>query len=95
MELKFRVPGSSEPGYLKRERKRLRYVNLLRQNYTNPDIVNEMMEWLCEFVDEPVEKEDKLAALEMASKDQIHGLLESIKRAGDVNPTSDEPSEST
>jgi len=88
MELKFKIPGPDESGYLRRERKRLEFIQAMTEG-RGLAAIDELIEFLSEFVIEPKDPDAKVEALYDASQDEIMGLLKAIGAAGDVDPTKD------
>jgi len=85
-DLKFDVPDSKTPGYLKRAKDALEFQEKMKDGLT-PNSIDEMVEWLAQFVSEPEDEQEKRDALWMASEDQYKELLSAIT-GGDENPTS-------
>ena len=85
--LVFDVPDDNTPGYLLRARRALEFQAALKKEQT-PETLTAMVEFLAEFVSEPVEQSAKIEALWNASKAEFSALLAAITGGGDENPTS-------
>jgi len=90
-KLVFTPPGPDAPGYLKRQRQALEFVNAINDK-PQPETLDKMVVFLAQFVSEPEAHEDKLEALWMASQEQFQQLLAAITGGveNDANPTSPE-----
>lgn len=76
-ELRFKLPGTDSPGYLKRQMK-------IRDLLTGPTQPEEMVDFLLDYVQEPKDKEKaKELILDMTSNELYSALL-AIKGAKKV-----------
>lgn len=86
-KLVFTPPDENTPGYLRRQREALKFMQLLKGDPT-VETIDGMVDFLVEFVTEPKGKEEAKEALWDASEAQFNALLRSVLgQAGDENPT--------
>lgn len=85
LEIKFRVPGKDEPGFLRRQRDAVRFGSELRSN-PSVELMDEMVAFLAQFVEEPAGESEAIEALLDASQNQFQELLKAIS-GGETNPT--------
>lgn len=79
-ELYFKPPEADAPGYLLRQRKALAFQQKMKaEEGMTPEALDELVDFLAEYVTEPAEPEEKRQALLMASENQFNQLLETIK----------------
>lgn len=81
----FERPGPDEPGYLKRARKALEFRSKIKAE-PDPEILDEMVEFLSTFVTEPKDHDKVIDALWDASETQFREMLAGVT-GGDENPT--------
>lgn len=82
-QLRFKIPGPDEPGFLRRMRQALELQEQLQSN-PNPATMEKMVEFLSVYVDGPQDK-----AVEMlwdASQEQIEQLVAAITGQEDSGP---------
>ena len=91
-DLVFELPNKSTPGYLKRQRKALVFYKALTGD-PEPETVDEIVEFLVDFVTEPAEIEEAKEALRDASEDQFQLLFNAVLGRTDTegNPTKPPP----
>lgn len=86
-ELVFTPPDENTPGYLRRQREALKFMQLLKGDPT-VETIDGMVDFLVEYVTEPTDREQAREALWDASEAQFNTLLRSVLgQAGDENPT--------
>jgi hypothetical protein len=83
--LEFEIPGREAPGFLKRQREALKFRERMQGDVT-PETLDDLVDYLAQFVTSPAEKADKVAALWEASEAQFMTLLNALT-GGDENPT--------
>lgn len=96
-EIRFRVPGADEPGFLRRSRQALEFQRKMAGEMT-PEAMDDMVGFLSMFVSEPSDPAAAKEALYDASKNQFYELLELMKgeNAKNLSPAaSSNPSGST
>jgi hypothetical protein len=81
--MKIRIPDENAPGFLRRERLRLEFLNAAGNSK-----VNAMVVWLSEYI----EDDDKEKALENASEAEISELMDAITGIG-ADPKGSESTE--
>ena len=89
-KLVFSPPGPDSPGYLKRVRQALVFSKNISSDKPSPEMIDEMVEFLSQYVTEPEAQAEKVAALWLASEKEFTLLLRSITgdSEGGDNPTS-------
>lgn len=90
MELVFAVPGADEPGYLIRQRKALKFAQEFEGGAT-PELLDGLVDFLSEFVEEPSDPKEAKEALWGASENQIMELLGAVSSQGQVPPEASAP----
>jgi len=87
-DLVFTPPDENTPGYLRRQKQALKFMQSLQGDPT-PDTIDGMVEFLVQFVTEPKDDEQARDALWDASQAQFDALLKSVLGQGedDENPT--------
>jgi len=75
--LKFKVPGKDEPGFLRRQRQALKFRGDLMSD-PSAEVIDEMIEWLVQYVEEPQDREEASEALLDATEEQFFQLIELI-----------------
>lgn len=81
--IEFSPPGPDTPGYLRRQRKALELFERL-EGSPSPQLIDEMVEFLVEFVDVPEDPEEAREALWDASEEQFKQLL-GVVTGGDLS----------
>jgi hypothetical protein len=87
-DLVFTPPDENTPGFLRRQREALKFMQLLKGDPT-VEAVDGMVEFLVEFVTEPKDRKKAIDALWDASEAQFNELLGAVLGKGDSdeNPT--------
>lgn len=87
-ELVFTPPDENTPGYLRRQKQALEFMQSLQGDPT-PKTIDNMVEFLVQFVTEPKDKDEARNALWDASQAQFDALLKSVLGQGEnaENPT--------
>lgn len=86
MEIKIQVPDKTAPGFLKRQRKALEFSKLANSGKLVPEDIDSLVDFLAEFVTEPVDREEAKAALWEASEQDFSDILNAISSSGQVLP---------
>lgn len=93
VSLTFEVPDENAPGYLKRQRRALDFAKRASADDVGPEMMDEMVEFLADFVTEPSDRKTAIDYLWDASKVKIDELLDAIVGKGDEpDPPNGEPS---
>jgi hypothetical protein len=88
VRLVFAPPGPDTPGYLRRAHRALKFSARLTGGNPSPETVEEMVEFLTEFVVEPSDPDEKREALWMATENEFKTLLASVAgSAGGDSPS--------
>jgi len=85
-DLKFDLPGKDDPGFLRRQREALKFGRLLQEK-PDENTLDQMVDFLSQFVSEPKDKNKAKEALYDASENQFMQLLEAIGGESAANPT--------
>ena len=75
--LVFTPPDENTPGFLRRQREALKFMQLLKGDPT-VEAVDGMVDFLVEFVTEPADKNEAIEALWDASEAQFNELLGAV-----------------
>ncbi len=76
--LKFTVPSPKERGFLKRQRRALVFAKKFNENRTDPESIDEMVEFLADFITVPETREGAIEALWDATQEQFEDMLDAI-----------------
>lgn len=91
--LEFEVPGRQDPGFLIRQRRAMEFASKFNEESRDPTVLDEMVDFLADFVTVPAEREQAIDALWNASQEQFEGMLEALTGANDrPDPQSGGPS---
>ena len=87
-DLVFTPPDENTPGFLRRQREALEFMQVLKGD-PSPEAIDGMVSFLVEFVTEPVDKKEATEALWDASEAQFNELLAAVlgKAEDAENPT--------
>lgn len=90
--IEFKVPGKSEPGYLRRAKRALQFSQ--SNGITTPENIDELVNFLADYVSKPIEHAEKVEALYDASEEQFMQMLEALSGGGAavIPPAKDEQS---
>ena len=91
-EVKLRVPDGQTPGYLRRERTRLQWVQEFEDGEMTPEKVDLLVDWLVEFVEVPKDRKKAKEALWDASFEQFGEILNGIGGSSGTPEKKDEDS---
>lgn len=97
-EIRFRAPTPNDPGYLKRLKKALyfrsRGMAIVKGEMPTPEYIDELVEFLADFVVEPEERSQAIEALLDASEEQYREMLSAaVGGAADNAPLSATPND--
>lgn len=81
MEIIFKVPDKTTPGYLRRAKKALEFSQKLGDT-TTPELIDEMVEFLVDYVSSPTERDAKIEALWDVSEDEFSNMLNALSGGG-------------
>jgi len=85
-DLVFNLPGKDDPGFLRRQREAIKFGRLLQEK-PDEETLDQMVDFLAQFVEEPKDREKAKEALWDASESQFMQLLRSLGGESDENPT--------
>jgi hypothetical protein len=89
MQLVMKLPTKETPGYLRRQKRALEFRERARADGSSPKLIDEMVEFLLPFVQEPEDPAQAREALWDASESQFDEIMASITGGGGaVNPPS-------
>lgn len=87
VKLVFHLPDKSEPGYLLRMRRALELNQRINDGSPSAQLIDDLVEFLLDYVREPSNREQARQALYMASEEQILSVFEALRGGGaDVIP---------
>lgn len=93
LDLVLRVPDKNTSGFLLRMRRALAFQHDLEEGNATPETVDEMVEFLADFVKVPEDRNEARELLWHASEAEFNELLDAITDAGaSPKAQSDEPS---
>lgn len=81
MEIIFKVPDKTTPGYLRRSKKALEFAQKLGGTAT-PELIDEMVDFLVDYVSSPTERDAKIEALWDATEEQFGDMLSALTGGG-------------
>ena len=89
-KLVFELPTPQTPGFLRRAKKGMEYKEKLQSGNT-VDVIDEMVEFLVDYVTEPKDREEAKEALMDATEEQFNELINAMTGSEDKeeNPTAD------
>ncbi len=76
--LKFSPPTKETPGYLKRLKKVLAFERKLKAKQIDPNTVDELVEFLADYVTEPTDRTEAIDLLWEASEEDFDNMLSAI-----------------
>jgi hypothetical protein len=89
-ELVFNPPDAQAPGFLRRQKKSLVFIKAFDVEQPTPDMIDEMVDFLVDYVTEPADRNEAKELLWDASQEQIMALMQAVggnSGEGDGNPT--------
>lgn len=88
VDLVFNPPDAQAPGFLKRQKKALQFMRAFNVDNPTPEMIDQMVEFLLDYVSEPIERDEARDLLWDASQDQIMTLMRAVGGGeSDENPT--------
>jgi len=88
-KLVFELPNAQTPGYLRRAKKGLEFKERMAAG-VDPTSIDDMVNFLLDFVSEPEDREEAKEALFDANEEQFSNLLDLVTGENKVeNPTAD------
>jgi hypothetical protein len=84
-EIQFLVPSRDAPGFLRRQREAIRFSEELTKT-PSIETMDELIEFLLQFVTIPEDRDEAREALLDASQNQFQELL-TVLKGSDENPT--------
>ena len=86
-KLVFELPNAQTPGYLRRAKKGLEFKGRMAQG-TDPTTIDDMVNFLVDFVSEPEDRDEARNGLLDASEEQFTNLIDLITGENkEENPT--------
>ena len=82
MKLRFEAPTADTPGFLRRTRSAMAFSEKINAGSLSPDLVDEMVDFLAQFITEPEDKEQAKEALLDASQAQFTDMLNAVMGGG-------------
>lgn len=92
--LVFTPPGRETPGYLRRLRRGVALERALKAEIT-PELVDEMVLFLLDYVTEPVGRDEAETLLWEANEDDFDKMLSAITGSGEEDEDAGSPKEPT
>lgn len=89
MKIVFEAPTKERPGYLKRIRKAMEFGAALSSGNATPKTLDDLINFLADYVIEPKSREDAIAALWDATEEQFLQLINIVK--GDASGEAIDP----
>ena len=88
VDLVFNPPDEHAPGFLKRQKKALVFIKAFNVDNPTPDMIDDMVEFLLDYVTEPTDRDEARDLLWDASQEQIMTLMQAVGGGeSDGNPT--------
>ena len=88
VDLVFNPPDEKAPGFLRRQRKALTFVKAFNVDNPTPEMIDDMVEFLLDYVTEPADRDEARDLLWDASQEQIMSLMQAVGGGeSDGNPT--------
>lgn len=89
-KLVFELPTAQTPGYLRRAKRGLEFRGKLKEGI-DPSSIDDMVEFLVDYVTEPKDREKAKEALFDATEEQFNELIDALVGGEDEeeNPTAD------
>lgn len=84
--MKFQTPTAETPGFLRRMKKALSFSEQLQSGKLNAPLVDELVDFLSEFITEPADKTEAKEMLLDASQSQFIDMLGAIMGAENTVP---------
>jgi hypothetical protein len=78
MELEFSIPTKDTPGYLRRQKKALEFSKAFSESKVTPEVLDDLVNFLSDFVSKPTDKNEVKELLWDASESQLIQLIDSI-----------------
>lgn len=72
------VPGPDAPGYLRRMRRLAAFAKAAQDEAMSPEMVDNLVEFLLDFVTEPEDRDEAREALYDLSQKEFEGILAQI-----------------
>ena len=86
MELEFSIPTKDTPGFLRRQKKALEFSKAFSEKQVTPEVLDELVNFLADFVIKPADKEQAKELLWDATEAQLIDLINSINGTNDNVP---------
>ncbi|HUV92739.1 MAG TPA: hypothetical protein VMV80_06605 [Anaerolineales bacterium] len=87
VKIKFDPPGKEEPGFLRRAKRALGFQQRFKED-ASPELIDDLVSFLADYVTEPKDRTEAMDALLDASENQFMELLGSLSGEGEEVPKS-------
>lgn len=84
--MKFHTPTPQNKGYLRRVTKALSFSEAFNKGEINSEVMNNLVDFLLDFVTEPKDRNEAKEQMLDASQDQFMEMLEAITGGGNTVP---------
>ena len=92
MKIVFNAPAKDKSGYLKRMKKAVTFGNALSGGQATPELLDDLVEFLADYVTEPKIRSEAIEALWDATEDQFMQLIDVVKGGtGEIDPPNAAP----
>lgn len=78
MQIEFKIPDKNTPGYLRRLRMALKFQAGITNVGIAPDLINEIADFLVDFITIPANRTEAKLAIEDASEAQFFAMLSAL-----------------
>lgn len=90
MKLVFNKPDSNSPGYLRRLKRVLYFQDAIKSKNYGVELVDQMVEFLADYITEPSDRTQAVEALWGATQDEFDTLLSAVTGEDDIPPANGE-----
>lgn len=87
MKVVFEPPDKDSPGFLKRMKRAISFQDAIKNNQLSEAVVDNMIDFLADFIKEPADKEEAKAYLLDASQAQFEDMLKALNNTEQENDT--------
>ena len=84
-QIVFEAPGKEEPGFLRRAKRALGFQQRFKED-ASPELIDDLVAFLADYVTEPKDNDEAKDALLDASENQFMELLGSLSGEGEEVP---------
>lgn len=91
-KMEFKAPSKDSPGYLRRMRKAVQFGNALSSGSASPELLDDLVQFLADYVTEPKDRKQAIDMLWDATEQQFMQLIDVVKGGtGEIDPTNAAP----